>query len=163
MIIIFRTIFKVAILTGIWFIFRETFSFPEMLIAVAISSVCVWYSHKFIPLNSIKGINFFKLILFFFQLIGQIYISGFTVIKMILTGATAYVVSVKTSLQNETLRIILGDSITLTPGSVLLDVTGDDIKVVLLCNKNDPEPLKDVDKKVKGNLEKHLAKVGGEA
>ena len=134
-----------------------------MLIAVAISSVCVWYSHKFIPLNSIKGINFFKLLLFFFYLIGQIYISGFVVIKMILTGATSYVVKIKTSLQNETLRIILGDSITLTPGSTLLDITDDNITVVLLCSKNDSEPLKDVDKKVKGNLEKQLAKVGGEA
>jgi len=162
-IIILRSIFKVAILTGIWFIFRGTISFPEMLIAVAISSVCVWYSHKFIPLNSIKGINFFKLLLFFFYLIGQIYISGFVVIKMILTGATSYVVKIKTSLQNETLRIILGDSITLTPGSTLLDITDDNITVVLLCSKNDSEPLKDVDKKVKGNLEKQLAKVGGEA
>lgn len=154
-----KNIFKVVILTVIWLVLRESVSLADVFFGVAVSLLCVWYSQKFIPLASIVGVKFFRLIPYFFYLIWQIYLSGFSVIKMILTGATTYTVTVKTTLQNETLRVILGDSITLTPGSTLLDITDDEVTVVLLCSKNDSAPLENVDVKVKGNLENWLLKM----
>jgi len=156
---ILKNIFKVAILTIVWLVLRESVSPADIFFGVAVSLLCVWYSQKFIPLASITGVKFFKLIPYFFYLIWQIYLSGFSVIKMILTDATTYTVTVKTTLQNETLRVILGDSVTLTPGSTLLDITDDNITVVLLCSKRDPAPLENVDEKIKGNLENWLLKM----
>jgi len=156
---ILKNIFKVAILTIIWLVLRASVSPMDIFFGVAVSLLCVWYSQKFIPIGAITGVKFYKLIPYIFYLIGQIYVSGFYVIKMILTGATTYTVSVKTTIQNETLRVILGDSITLTPGSTLLDIADDKITVVLLCSKKDAAPLENADKKIKGNLENWLLKI----
>jgi len=149
-------VFKIALLTLIWVVLRESFSIVDIIIGMFISIACIWYSQKFIPLSHVKGINFFALVKYAFYLIGQIYIAGFYVIKMILFGATTYIVTVKTNLINETLKIILADSITLTPGSVLLDLTKDNITVVWLRSKNEKHPPQNADELIKGQLEKKL-------
>jgi len=149
---------KLTLLTVIWIIFREEFSLFSIVVGIVICIGCIAYSRYFLPLNKIVGVNYARLFLYVFDLIWQIYLSGFYVINMIIRGkARADIVSVKTSITNETLRVILADSITLTPGSILLDLTEDNITVVVLMSKEDPE-IDDPDTLVKGNLEEKLLK-----
>lgn len=139
-----------------WIILRQSVSVADIIFGIGISILCMWYSQKFIPFSRIKGVNFFKLALYPLYLLGQIYIAGFYVIKMIFEGANTYITTVKTEIQNEELRVILADSITLTPGSVLLDLTGENITVVWLNSKNEHGQDMDADRLIKGSLEEKL-------
>jgi len=154
--IIRRIFIKIALLTLVWVVLRESFSVADFIIGIIISVFCIWYSQKFIPFSTIKGVSFLKLALYPFYLLGQIYVAGFYVIKMIFFGAKTYITTVKTSIKNEELRVILADSITLTPGSVLLDLTDDNITVVWLRGKNEHHKPEDADGLIKGRLEEKI-------
>ena len=148
---------KVALLTFIWILLREEISLVNILIGIIISIACITYSKKFLPFNKIGNVNILKLIIYMFYLLGQVYIAGFFVIKKIVSGnARADFVITHTALRDESLRVILADSITLTPGSILLDLTDNRITVVLLVDKDAPRPLKNADEIVKGHLENKL-------
>ena len=94
-----------------------------------------------------------------FYLLKEIYVAGFHVIGIILKGqARTDIVQVRTKITNESLRIVLADSITLTPGSVLLDLTGDTITVVWLRGVDEPEEVTNQEKLIMGGLEDALIK-----
>lgn len=156
MVAIARNIFKVALLAVVWLVLRETVTIVDIAIGVGVSAFCIWYSQKFLPLSHIGGVRIFRLFTYLFYLIGQIYLGGFHVVKMIILGADEYTFSAKTVIKNDALKVILADSITLTPGSILIDMTGDNVSVVCIQEKTAPHPPRDVEFLVKGNLEKWL-------
>ena len=79
--------------------------------------------------------------------------------KMILFGKPrADILETHTTITNRALRVILADSVTLTPGSVLLDLSEDKITVVMLRDKRDSENPENADELIKGGLEKKLLK-----
>ena len=136
---------------------REGFSVFNLVTGLVIAGVCIAYSKIFLPFNTVAKVNIFKLIVYFFYLVGQIYLSGFHVIKMIVfKKARADIMEVKTVLTNDVLRVILADSITLTPGSVLLDLTDDKITALVLMSQDDPVEIENTDDLVKGRLEEKL-------
>ena len=151
-----HTIFAVSALTLVWIILMEEFSWRNMAIGMAVSLGCMHLFVKFLPFKEIQNVNFFKLISFPFYLIGQVYVAGLYVIKIILTGAEVDIVTVKTNLQNESLRVMLVDSITLTPGSILLELKDDLITLLWIRDKNTPGDSDTADELLKGRLEKRL-------
>jgi len=155
-----KLILKVVILTLIWIILREEVSAASIIIGIVVSLGCIWYSWRFLPIKTISGINFFRLIRYFGYLIIQIYVSSLYVIKIIIKGsARADVVEFKTDITNETLRVILADSITLTPGSVMLDLTDDNITVMWMREGDAPDTIDDnAGDIIKGHLEQKLIK-----
>ena len=150
-------------LTLLWIILQESFYIFTILMGVVLSVVCVFICTKLLPLKKIANIKAGKLVAYIFYLIGQIYLAGFNVIKIIFTGAEVDIVDIKTNISNDTLRVILADSITLTPGTILVDMKGECMKVLWLRNRNDPYPEEpsDLDCAIKGNLESHLTKAQG--
>ena len=147
---------KVILLTLIWIILREEFTPFTVTTGIIISLACIAYSRKFLPIKAIENVKPFWLIMHLFYVLGQIYLSGFYVIKAIITNARADILRSRTALTNETLRVILADSITLTPGSILLDLTEDRITAVVLIEKEDS--VDNPDEWVKGSLENFLLK-----
>lgn len=146
---------KVLILTVLWLILREIFSIFDLIVGLVISFACLWYSRKFIPQKPMRGVSFVWLVFFVFYLIGQMYIAGVQVIKMIFTGASARITITKTCIQNETLRVILADAISLTPGSVFLELEGDNLAILWLDDGTVSE-CNDIGYMLKGSLEKRL-------
>ena len=141
----------------VWIVLREEFTAFSIITGLFISIAAIAYSNKFLPLNKIKNVNFLSLIPYVFYLFGQIYLSGFYVIKIIVMGkARADIVATRTKITNPSLRVMLADSITLTPGSILLDLSDDNITVVLLMDKDKVMEEADLDKKIKGRLEEKL-------
>jgi len=139
---------------------REELSWAALITGIVISIFCIVYSGKFLPLKKIAHVSILKLFFYFFYLIGQIYVSGFYVIKVILTGkAHVDIVEVDTTLTNDTLRVLLADSITLTPGSVMLDMTDDKITVVWLRSLRDTRHVDNPGEFIKGHLEEKLLKM----
>jgi len=122
------------------------------------------FERKFLPYEEIKDVNFFKLATYPFFLIGQIYLSGWQVIKMVVTGCRIDVVKVKTPLKSDTLRFILGDSITLIPGSVLLEIEGNQLTVLWIVPTKTPELSEEqTEEMMKGKLERRLGSAQREA
>jgi len=108
-------------------------------------------------MDKITNVRFYKLAMYPLFLIWQVYVAGFHVIKLIFTGAQAEIIQVKTEIENESLRIILVDSVTLTPGSVLVKLDGDEFTLLWLKGKGDDELTdKERDYAIKGRLEKWL-------
>ena len=151
------SIFVAALLTIVWVVLREDFSPMTIIVGIGISICCLFFCAKYLPFKSTTNVNFKKLVLFPLFLITQIYMAGFYVLKIIFTGAKYEIVKIKTEITNETLKIILVDSITLTPGSVLLDLKDDIITILWLRGINDPADV-DAGELIKGKLERKLLK-----
>jgi len=150
----------VIALTIVWIILVESLSYITIITGIAISSACVFFAKKYLPLKKIKGVNFNKLATYPFFLIGQIFSSSIYVSRIILFGAKTDIVEVETSIKNDSLRIMLADSVTLTPGSLLLELQEGKMTILWLRNKNAPDvsQTKNASRQIMGKLEDRLLK-----
>lgn len=131
-----HAIFVVLALTLVWVVLMERLSWQTAATGMFVSMICVSLSDKFLPFKEITDVNFLKLVTFPFFLIGQIYMAGFHVIGLILTDAKFGIIEVKTNIKSESLGIMLADSITLTPGSVMLKLEDGIITLVCIGRKH---------------------------
>ena len=131
-----HTIYGVAALTFIWIILTESLVWQNILVGVAVSIIVMVFIKKNLPFKKINNVDFSKLAGYPFYLIGQVYLAGFQVIKIILTGPKIEIITVTTKITDDTLKIILVDSITLTPGSILLELNGDQATLLWIRDKN---------------------------
>ena len=152
-----NSILLIILLTLAWSVLNERQSVFTLLVGIVLSTACVYYCHKFLPLSTITGVNFLRLLMYPFYLIGQIYLAGFHAIKLILTGGKVSIVEIKTELSNDFLKVILVNSITLIPGTVSLGLNDETITVLWLRRKTNSseDNAEDI---LKGNLEKKLLK-----
>jgi len=150
----------IVALTFVWIILVESLSPIAIVTGIAISVVCVFFAKKYLPLEKIKGVDFGKLATYPFFLLGQIFSSSIYVSKIILFGAKTDIVDVKTNLENDSLRIMLADSVTLTPGSLLLELKDEKMTILWLRPKNAPdvEQTEDTSGQIMGKIEKRLLK-----
>lgn len=97
------------------------------------------------------------LIIFIFVLIYRIFKAGFSVIPAIITGRTKTgIVDIKTEVPDGLASTVLANSITMTPGTVTVEKSGQNLKV-LWINKttNDPvEAAKIINGPIEGILRK---------
>ena len=153
-----HTFFVMLVLTGVWILLMEEISWRSIAIGMLITMACMHFASLFLPYEEIKNVNFFKLASFPFFLIGQIYAAGIFMIGVIIKGSIVDIVSLKTKLSNEHLRIMLADSITLTPGSILLELDGDIITLLWIRYKDAPGDAESADIMLKSKIEEQLLK-----
>jgi len=153
--------FKLSVLlllTIAWIILVEELSVRSVLMGVGVALLCMYFSSKFLPSREDKDVRFSKLLTYPLFLIGQIYAAGISVIKILIKGPVVDIVTVKTNLKSEALRVLLADSITLTPGSILLDLRNKDITLLWIRDDDTPGDSSTADKMLKENLEKRISK-----
>ena len=126
-----HTIFVMIALTFIWIILMEHVSWQNAAVGMFMSMLCMHFIGKFLNFEEIRNVNFYKLATYPIWLVGRIYMDAFYLIKMILTDSKWDIIKHRLRLDNESLRIMLADSITLTPGSVYIEREGD--YITLLC------------------------------
>jgi len=148
----------VVALTFVWIILVESLSIIAIVTGVAISIVCVFFGKKFLPLKKIRGVNFSKLATYPFFLLGQIFSSSIYVSRIILFGAKTDIVEVETNIENDSLRIMLADSVTLTPGSLLLELKDEKMTILWLRPKSAPDAsqTKNAGGQIMGKIENRL-------
>ena len=152
-----HTFYVILTLAVVWIIMMENISWRTIGTGFLVVIIVMHFERKFLPYEEIKDVNFFKLATYPFFLIGQIYLSGWEVIKMVITGCRIDVVNVRTPLKSDTLRFILGDSITLIPGSVLLEIEGDKLTVLWIVPTKTPQLNEEqTEEMMKGKLERRL-------
>ena len=126
-----HTIFVNLALTFVWIIFMEAVSWQNIAVGLFISMLCMHFMGKFFNFEEIADVNFYKLASYPFWLLFRIYKDAFFLIKLIVKGAKWDIVTHNLELENPSLRNILADSITLTPGSIY--VTRREDSITLLC------------------------------
>lgn len=145
-------ILTAAALTLIWIMLSENLTIATVLTAITVSICSVFIYHLMIPSSkSKKNLKLIVLAIYPFYLIGQIYLSAFNAIKLILTGADVDIIEVKTQLTDNFLKTILANSFTLTPGTISLELKEDTISLFWLRGKK--QTHQDAEKA--GELTKH--------
>jgi len=153
-----RLLFSIVSLTVIWIVLRENISVLDIVVGIVAGTACLLFAQRFLPSEEVDNVKFHKIITYPFWLLGQIYLSGFFVIRMIIFGARADFVPISTKLNSNIMRVILGNSITLVPGSITLDQKKNKYTVVLMRDKDASDPEGDMSDIVKGKLEAKLIK-----
>lgn len=119
-----------------WVIFNGNLTVEIAAFGVVIASGMFAFICKFMDYSIQKELHFYKLIPAFFQysflLVKEIVQANLIVSRMILSRkeiVEPVLVHVHTNLKTETARVILANSITLTPGTITVSMTDEDLLV----------------------------------
>lgn len=110
----------------------------------------------------LSDISLVKLWFYPFFIIGQVYLAGWSVLKIVLSprGERTDFITVESKLKNELLKVMLFDSVTMTPGTIYVDTIKGESTVVWLRHASEPDTnlLTNINGDVLGTLEDALAK-----
>ena len=153
-----RNFFIVLALTVFWIILVENISIISIISGVAVGCFTLLFSRRYLPLKELDNIKFSKLVTLPFYMVGQIYIAGMYVAKIILTSERVDLVTVESKIKDEILISVLGDLITLTPGSIAVNTTDNKITLFWLRLGTDPDPehVNNIEEILVEDLEKRL-------
>lgn len=120
----------------IWIIFNGQFTLEIAAFGVVIAGLMYWFICKFLDYRPKKdlilGRKLFQIIHYVFVLVTEIIKANFAVIKMIMSSRyeiEPVVVRFRTDLKTTPARILLANSITLTPGTITVALNGDEYVV----------------------------------
>ena len=133
----------------VWIIFNGKITAEIVWIGLAVSVFVFWFMCKFMGYSLQKEKNFYKKFVAFggyvYLLIKEIISANMTLFHMIMTEKERIepvLVTFHTDLKTETARVILANSITLTPGTITVSIEED--KLVVHClDKSLADGLKD--------------------
>lgn len=133
----------------LWIIFNGKITLEIIVLGLIIAAAVYAFICKFMDYSIMKDILIAKKMLlimkYVFVLIWEIVKANVATIKMILSTryiAEPVIVRFKTDLKTETAKVILANSITLTPGTITVSLEGDEF-VVHCLDKDFSEGLND--------------------
>lgn len=119
-----------------WIIFNGRVTLEIVLFGIVISLAIFWFVCKFMDYSIRRERNFYRklprLLHYGYVLIKEIVSANLTVCRMILTRKETMepvIVRVHTDLKTETAKVILANSITLTPGTITVSMSGQELLV----------------------------------
>lgn len=120
----------------IWIIFNGQFTLEIAAFGVVIAGLVYWFTCKFLNYSPKTDIvlakKLFEVLHYIFILIVEIMKANFAVVKMIMSSKyeiEPVVVKFKTNLKTRPARILLANSITLTPGTITVSLSDDEYVV----------------------------------
>ncbi len=146
------------ILSLFWIILFERFTLKVVLAAPFVALLSIWVTETALLEDSLYEMYPFRLhrmLLYGLFLIIEIYKSGISMIPYIIFGkANPTFVEITTELESNLELAVLSNSITLTPGTITTDISGQRL-VVLWLNPLTTQPTM-AGIHIKGKLEKHI-------
>lgn len=119
-----------------WVVFNGRLTLEIALFGIAVAGAVFAFVCRFMDYSLQKELRFYKRMPAFAQyiycLIREIILANMTVVRMILTRKEQMepvIVRVHARLKTETARVILANSITLTPGTITVSLTEDHLLV----------------------------------
>ena len=120
----------------VWVVFNGRLTLEIALFGVAVAGAVFAFVCKFMGYSLQKELRFYKKIpsicQYLYYLVKEIIAANITVSRMILTRKEQMepvIVHVHTDLKTETARMMLANSITLTPGTITVALTENDLLV----------------------------------
>ena len=158
-----RFIITAGALFAIWLLFTASFEAFSLITGIAGSVLIAVLTYGvFIPqhqanLRFILPQSFFLLI-YLFVMVFFLYQSSIRMLGAVFTGkASPRIVHFHTHLRSDLARMVLANSITLTPGTITLDLNDDHLTVHwFFCNTTHAKAAGET---VKGRMERHIKKI----
>ena len=120
----------------VWVIFNGRLTLEIALFGIAVSAAVFAFVCRFMDHSLKKELRIYRLlpafVRYLYYLIREIILANLAVSRLILTRREQMepvLVHVRTNLKSETARVILANSITLTPGTITVSLTGDKLLV----------------------------------
>ena len=142
-------------LTIVWIILLNELSLFSILSGLFASGICLLLFRKFMPLQPIGRLRFSRIALYPFSLLVMIFIEGFLLIRTIFSRADVRKSEIKTKLKHDFLKTILVHSITLTPGSIVADLTEGKM-IILSLSTTDAETTRRTLQNITDRMERRL-------
>lgn len=120
----------------VWIVFNGRITVEITLFGIAVSMLMLLFLCKFMDYSLAAERRFYRLAVPFCRyallLVKEIVVANLAVCRMILTRKEVMepvIVRIHTDLKTETARVILANSITLTPGTITVSLTGQELLV----------------------------------
>jgi len=119
-----------------WVVFNGRLTLEIALFGIVVAGAVFAFICRFMDYSLKKEMRFYRLMPAFFQylyhLVKEIILANLSVSRLILTRKEEMepvIVHVRANLKSETARVILANSITLTPGTITVSLTEDKLLV----------------------------------
>lgn len=126
-------------LMAFWLAMSGIFDFVHIMFGVVTVAGVMALNYKlkmlhFFPddMDDLRELRFWKTPFYFFWMFGQIILAGFHVLRVISSPKMPIytaIITFKVKLPSAHAKMILGNSITLTPGTLTIDIVGDTFTV----------------------------------
>jgi len=143
-----------------WFLLTFKFSVPNLIVGSVASAVCSAIFGKYYFQNVYKYLQpwrWFWFLVYLTVFIWECIKANFDVAYRVLHHAMPIkpgIVKVRTTLKSEFAKTLLANSITMTPGTITVDIIDDDFYIHwIYVSSEDPEVYS---KKITGNFEKYI-------
>ncbi|MBQ3078411.1 MAG: Na+/H+ antiporter subunit E [Clostridia bacterium] len=128
------------LLMAFWLILNGRLDFDVIITGVIVSALIFAFACRFTKWSLRKELNVYILIprgvMYFLTLLWEIACANFSVMKIVATGKTdPYLRTIKTGLKSKAARVVLANSITLTPGTVSVQLVND--RIIVHCLTKD--------------------------
>ena len=123
-------IFKVSGFFLFWLLLSQSFGWFHMGLGLLAAFAVAWFNTD--PAATRSGLPRLRILWYFPWLMGRILQSGFHLSKVILHPALPIdpkLIRVRTNLNNESETVLMGNSITLTPGTITVEIDSQDLVV----------------------------------
>ncbi|MCR4655037.1 MAG: Na+/H+ antiporter subunit E [Lachnospiraceae bacterium] len=124
------------VLVLLWIIFNGRFTVEILIFGMGISAFIYWFMCRFLDFSPRKDLLMFREFFLFLWYVVNLLIEilkanrdAFWLLMSNKSEVEPYIVHFKTDLKTEAARVILADSITLTPGTVTVSLEGDEFYV----------------------------------
>lgn len=138
-----KKLFFFLLLFGVWVLLTLPFDIQNIVLGLVVSFIVVLIFGKCFPRVNFKGFKLKKLfwaVYYIPHFLYYMFIANLDVMYRVLHPARPInpgIVRVKTRLKSPFARMLLCNSITLTPGTLTIDIIGDDIYVHCINVKSD--------------------------
>ncbi len=130
-----RFLYWNTLLFILWLLLTQNLQIANILIGIAISSSLTLLYTKLFPTKEFKVINPYWLFIYILILIKNLIISNIQIAKRTLSKdmkLAPAIVGVKTELKSDWKKLLLANSITLTPGTLTLDIIDDTLFIHII-------------------------------
>ncbi|TVQ27844.1 MAG: hypothetical protein EA382_02800 [Spirochaetaceae bacterium] len=149
----------VVLLTAVWCAWNESLSLSTVTMGLILSALALVATNRFLlraPYQEVFSIRPLTAARYVVVLIVEIFKSGVHAIHVTLTGRiNVGVVNIPTSITNPLHGVLVANAITLTPGTVTIDYTPGNFKVIWIeCSTDDPD---EASRRIKASFERVFA------
>ena len=149
----------ILIYSVLWGTFMENSHLITLLIGLAIASLSIFLIERFMLHGSFYELypfNLYRMLKFSLFLMKEIYKSGLSIIPLLLKGqANPAFVEITTDLEDNLSLVMLSNAITLTPGTITVDLEGQRL-LVLWMNPTTTQPTEAAEI-IKGAIERKIS------
>ena len=140
-----RLLFWTSLLFVMWMILTSNFQMANILIGFGVSFGVSLFYLKIFKHNEFETISLYWVCVYILVLIKNLIISNIQIAKRTLSKdmqLAPAIVEVKTELKSEWKKLLLANSITLTPGTLTLDVKEDMLYIhIIECKSSENKQL----------------------